>query len=407
MAKRYSTKQLQEAVSYWRGVLKGGSKAWAKAGRSRLQITEAVEKWESELNERELSDKEVGLLASYIEKNKVDVAGMLKLEKVDDATAKKDDKVKAAYDELKKAAGELKFSNKSIPAFHRALKAIFKGKEAEAKDPKKAAEAIKAEPEKVEKALEPVKAEGGEAKGGDDSAKAAVDPKTEKAVEKKLEDATPEDIGAEDSEEAAEQEATSKPIGEMNLMDRLRRLHNATVKNVIAKLKKFLPFAKGEQDIEVENSCVENGQFTIPDDGNMFITVKVKVNDANRKGFKKFIGGMFGKAMNETDEEILEGVIGNFFGGLWKGSKEAAQKFAAGAKEGAEKAAQAYKDNLSKVNDEMKKRIGVAAIQEYVTRFCGKALAKKVNYQVIQVAIENEGTEDVTYVFTGCIKVTK
>ena len=330
---------------------------------------------------------------------------MLTLDKVDSATAKKDEKVKAAYDALVKAAGELKFSNKSVPAFHRALKMIFKGKEAEAKDPKKAAEAIKAEPEKAAAAIEKA-VEGGEAgKGETGKETAKVDPKIEKAVEKKLEDAKPEDIGAKSSEDDAE--ATSKPIGEMNLMDRLRRLHNATVKNVVVKLKKFLPFAKGERDIEVENSCVSNGQFAIPDDGNMFITVKVKVNDANRKGFKKFIGGMFGKAMNETDEEILEGVIGNFFGGLWKGTKEGAQKLAAGAKEGAEKAAQAYKDNLSKVNEEMKKRIGVAAIQEYVMRFCGKALAKKVNYQVIQVAIENEGTESATYVFTGCIKLTK
>lgn len=66
-----------------------------------------------------------------------------------------------------------------------------------------------------------------------------------------------------------------------------------------------------------------------------------------------------------------------------------------------------YKDNLAKVNEEMKKRVGVATIQEYVMRFCGKALAKKVNYQNIKSAIEYEGTESAQYVFTGCIKVSQ
>ena len=114
----------------------------------------------------------------------------------------------------------------------------------------------------------------------------------------------------------------------MNLWDRLRRLHNATRKNVRKKLAGFLPWAK-ENQVEVENSCIgDDGNFALPDDGNMFITIKVKVDDTNRKGFKKFIGGMFGKAVNE-------GVFKDFFGGLWKGSKEAASKLKAGAKEGA------------------------------------------------------------------------
>ena len=60
----------------------------------------------------------------------------------------------------------------------------------------------------------------------------------------------------------------------------------------------------------------------------MAVTVKVRVNDANRKGFKKFVAGVFGKALNE-------GVVGDFFGGLWKGTKDASKAVAAGAKEGA------------------------------------------------------------------------
>ena len=68
MTKKYTARQLQEAISYWRTVLEGGSKAWSKAGRTRVQIREAVEKWENELSEMELderglSDKEVSLLA--------------------------------------------------------------------------------------------------------------------------------------------------------------------------------------------------------------------------------------------------------------------------------------------------------------------------------------------------------
>ena len=219
----------------------------------------------------------------------------------------------------------------------------------------------------------------------------------------------PAAIGLGSDEEAAESDAAAKPIGEMNLMDRLRRLHNATKNNVIKKLQQFLPFKTAEGAVDVKNSCVgADGNFTIPADGNMFIKVWVKVDKTNRQGFKKFIGGMFGKAMNEDDlEELTEGVFSEFFGGLWKGSKEAAKKMAAGAKEGAQKAAEAYRDNLAKVNEEMKKRVGVAAIQEYVMRFCGKALAKKVNYQNIKSAIENEGTESARYVFTGCIKVSQ
>ena len=221
-----------------------------------------------------------------------------------------------------------------------------------------------------------------------------VPPKVEKAIDAEMEKASPKDIGAEASTEAAASKAASAPIGEMNIFDRLRRLHNATVINVQKKLAQFLGFAKSE-DVIVENSCVENGKFALPDDGMMAVTVKVRVNDANRKGFKKFVAGVFGKALNE-------GVVGDFFGGLWKGTKDASKAVAAGAKEGAQKAAKTYQDNIKKVNEEMKVRIGVAAIQEYVQRFCGKALAKKVSASNIQSAVDEE-----FYSFTGVVKVTQ
>lgn len=403
MEKNYTRKQLTEAVAYWKGLLEAGPTAYRRTGRTRRQIAEAVAKWQGDidrLDERDLTSSEVQRLAGYIKDNNVDVAKFLKFEEVDSETAKKDKDVAAAYQEYVKMVKELKLGSKSVPKLHKALKDVFKGKEADAADPAKAADAVEAGAGKIEKA---VSAEGA-GDGKKDGEGAAVPEKAAAAVDKAMDAAKPEDVGAKGSEEAAEKAATAKPIGEMNIMDRLRRLHNATANNVVKKLAGFLPWATSEH-VEVENSCVKNGQFTLPEDGNMFITVKVKVNDANRKGFKKFVAGMFGKAMNEEDLE--EGVVGDFFKGLWKGSKEAAKKFAAGAKEGAQKAAETYKENVAKVNEEMKKRIGAAAIQEYVMRFCGKALAKKVNYQVIQLAIEHEGTEDAAYVFTGCVNVTR
>lgn len=225
MKNSYSTKQLRESVAYWRGVLRSGG----RTSRPRAQIREALEKWESVLNERELSSKEVAKLADYIQKNKVDVQAIVAQDKLDTKS-----------DEYKKLAGmvkELGITNKSVPKAHAALKGIFKGKEAEAKDPAKAAEVLKADPDKAADELaKATSSNAGDKDGNKGGETPVVSPKVEKAVEKELDKVDPSSIGLGDDEEAAKDEAAAKPIGEMNLMDRLRRLHNATKNNVVKKL---------------------------------------------------------------------------------------------------------------------------------------------------------------------------
>lgn len=225
MKNSYSTKQIRESVAYWRGVLRNGK----NTSRPRAQIREALEKWESELNERDLNQAEVKALADYIEKNKVNVSALLKIGEKDLKPGTPE------YDQLKGMSKALGLANKSVPKVLPALQGIFKGRESAAKDPAKAAAAIEKDPEKAAKEIGKVKAaaEGGEGNGGEAP---AVSTKVEKAVDKELDSTDPSAIGLGSDAKAAEDDAAAKPIGEMNLMDRLRRLHNATKNNVIRKL---------------------------------------------------------------------------------------------------------------------------------------------------------------------------
>lgn len=63
---------------------------------------------------------------------------------------------------------------------------------------------------------------------------------------------------------------------------------------------------------------------------------------------------------------------------------------------------------LEKANEELKKQLGVAGLQEYVKRFCGPFLAKKINYEVVKdnggQEVKEEGRETV-YKYSVAFKV--
>ena len=181
-------------------------------------------------------------------------------------------------------------------------------------------------------------------------------------------------------EDKVEDKAVAAPVGVFNPTKRFYRMHLHAEKVVKQKLAKLL-HSKGLKEIEdsnivIENSAVEDGDFDMTAD-NVLVTVKVSIDKAQVKGFRKFLAVLKeedgGQAMGEIDEGLLSA--------LFKGLADTAR--------GVKKAAD---DKIAAANEKLKQVVGVAAMQEYFNAFFGKILAKKVTPKNVFAGADEPGT---------------
>lgn len=194
-------------------------------------------------------------------------------------------------------------------------------------------------------------------------------------------DVDPDEVGLSDDDEA-EKKAEGKPIGTLNISTRMYRIHNSAVKKTTELLvSKFLNKNKlgDEESVLITNSAVDEdaGKLSLEDGGVMTIGLKVSIDKAHVKGFRKFMAVMLKEEEIDADPDLVcEGLFGTLFAAGKAAGKEAVEK---------------AKASVDAANEELKKRIGVAGLQEYVKRFAGIKLAK--NVKTVEPAVEEEGGE--------------
>jgi hypothetical protein len=177
-------------------------------------------------------------------------------------------------------------------------------------------------------------------------------------------------------EDKVEDKAKASPVGAFNPMKRFYRMHLHAEKVVKEKLGKLLNKSKlGDgNSVVIENSAISDGDFDIDTD-NVLITIKVQIDKAKVKGFRKFLA-VIKEADVHNPDRVDEGLLGALFKGLGDTAK------------GVKKAAD---EKVAAANEQLKQRVGVAAMQEYFNAFFGKLLAKKITPKNVFAGAEEEG----------------
>ena len=190
-------------------------------------------------------------------------------------------------------------------------------------------------------------------------------------------------------EDKVEDKAKASPVGAFNPTKRFYRMHLHAEKVVKEKLGKLLNKSKlGDgNSIVIENSAVDDGNFNMDVD-NILITIKVQIDKAKVKGFRKFLAVIKEEDVHNPDR-VDEGLLSALFQGIADTAK------------GVKKAGQ---EKIAAANEQLKQRVGVAAMQEYFNAFFGKLLAKKITPKNVFAGADEEGTAGAEFIY--CSSVT-
>lgn len=192
------------------------------------------------------------------------------------------------------------------------------------------------------------------------------------------------------------------PFAKFNPMKRIVRLHNAAVKKVSKLVSdKFLNKWKAgdAESISIENSAIDTDEqtFDYEKGEKMVITMTVSIDKAKVKGFRKMLAVILKEStfkkldyMSKRLNEGLFDIIKGAFRGAIKG----------GAKEGGE----AKKAAIDQANKELKERIGVFGLHEYVRRVCGADIANKLKPKHIEIGFDKpDPDEALSYVYKAIV----
>ena len=201
-------------------------------------------------------------------------------------------------------------------------------------------------------------------------------------------------------EDQVQAKAKSNPVGDFDLAARMHRLHRGASKKVVTELGKFLNKynAANHTGIQIENSCDDGDYFKMPAEGDqMVVTIKVDVDQAHVKGFRKMIA-----LMKENDEEIMnEGFLRDLWNGFKKGAGEL-KKVGGKAIAAMGKTAQ---EKINNANEKLKKQVGMAAMKMYFASFCGKRLSQKVSLKNIAIGQDEDGTKGAQITFACSVNI--
>lgn len=172
---------------------------------------------------------------------------------------------------------------------------------------------------------------------------------------------------------------SAENIGVFDLGARLRRIHAHAVTQTKKAVGAFLNSKKAgnEESVKIINSGIKDGRFVAADGDELTITLQVSVDKAHITGWKAFMASMFNEAGNvEYAKELIRedgfGILKKIFSGIKSGTNE----IISGTKEEVAK-------SIKHVNDELRLRIGVAGLQEYLINFCGKNSGLPENVKTI------------------------
>ena len=137
-------------------------------------------------------------------------------------------------------------------------------------------------------------------------------------------------------EDKVEDKAKASPVGAFNPTKRFYRMHLHAEKVVKEKLGKLLNKSKlGDgNSVVIENSAIDDGNFNMDTD-NILITIKVQIDKAKVKGFRKFLAVIKEEDVHDPDR-VDEGLLGALFKGIAdtaSGVKKAGQEKIAAANE--------------------------------------------------------------------------
>lgn len=201
-------------------------------------------------------------------------------------------------------------------------------------------------------------------RGGNGAESAASATKTAASPEdvKKAEAAISSDGTNVDNPKEARSEAQN--VGTFDLGARLARIHNMAVKKTRKIVGKFLNGQKlgNETSVRVINSLIDprGHRFVGKDGDEMIITISVAIDQANVKGFRKFVASILHESGHHAAayryERLDENIFSTVFGAIGAAVKA--------GKEGVDK-------SIQNANDEFRKRLGVAGLQTYLNSFCG------------------------------------
>lgn len=179
-------------------------------------------------------------------------------------------------------------------------------------------------------------------------------------------------------EDKVEDKAKASPVGAFNFTKRFYRMHLHAEKVVKEKLGKLLNKSKlGDgNSVVIENSAIDesSGQFNM-DVKDILITIKVQIDKAKVKGFRKFLAVIKEEDVHDPDR-VDEGLLGALFGGLADTGRRIKK---------------AGQEKIAAANEQLKQRVGVAAMQEYFNAFFGKLLAKKITPKNVFAGADEEG----------------
>lgn len=193
-------------------------------------------------------------------------------------------------------------------------------------------------------------------------------------------------------EDKVEDKAKASPVGAFNFTKRFYRMHLHAEKVVKEKLGKLLNKSKlGDgNSVVIENSAVDesSGLFDM-DVENILITIKVQIDKAKVKGFRKFLAVIKEDDVHNPDM-VDEGLLSALFKGLGDTAK------------GVKKAGQ---EKIAAANEDLKNRVGVAAMQEYFNAFFGKLLAKKITTKNVFAGADEEGSNGAYFVYCSSVTI--
>ena len=193
-------------------------------------------------------------------------------------------------------------------------------------------------------------------------------------------------------------EAVESSIGEFDIFARLYRVHLGAAQHVKEVLGQFLQKQKAgsPNSVIVRNSCIADRTFKMPSDGKMHVEVAVKLDATQLTAFGKMVALM---KEDELDEDA------KFIKDIWAGIKQGAKSLGKAASDTFDKMGNTAKEKLQTAHERLKKNIGIAAIKEYVQRFCGKALADNVSLKNIAMNQDDESVEGAELVFSCVVDV--
>ena len=212
----------------------------------------------------------------------------------------------------------------------------------------------------------------------------------------KSEEPDPEE---EDDPEFKEKDAKDPAaFAKFNPMKRIVRLHNAA-KRKVAKLvsDKFLNKWKAgsEKSVVFKNSAIDDDEqtFEYEKGGTMVITMTVSIDKAKVKGFRK----MMAVLLKESTFKRLDSEARRLDEGIWDIFKSAVGSAAKTAKVKAGEA-------IDRANNELKEKVGMFGIQEYVRRLCGKDIMEKLRAKSIEIGYdEADEKEALEYVYKAAV----